>query len=330
MKAGEEVLAMRENMPSRLLRLLSLLQTRREWSGADLADRLGVTVRTVRRDIDRLRALDYPVHSSPGTAGGYRLTAGATLPPLLLDDDEVVAVALGLVAAAAAGTTGVTDSAVRALAKLERGLPTRLRSRLAAIGRTSVAWSPAPADVPGVDPTVLAVLASCCHDQEIVTFDYVGRDGHTSTRRVEPHHLVTVRGHWYLVAHDLDRHDWRSFRVDRLTEPTSTRRRFTARTLPAPDPATHVARSFAAARYRHRATLTVSLPADEVRRRLFTTVPGQINPVDATTCTVHLTAESPELVAVYAAMITALDADVTITDTTDDVARRLRTARDRW
>ncbi|MGW9306928.1 helix-turn-helix transcriptional regulator [Saccharomonospora azurea] len=318
---------MRQDMPTRLLRLLSLLQTRREWSGAELAERLGVTARTVRRDIDRLRALDYPVDSAPGTAGGYRLTSGASLPPLLLDDDEVVAVALGLVTAGGAGVSGIADSAVRALAKLERGLPARLRPRLAAVGGTSVAV-PA-AEVPAVDPVVLGVLAACCRDQEIVTFDYRGRAAADSARRVEPHHLVTVRGHWYLVAHDLDREDWRSFRVDRLTDPRSTRRRFTPRPLPAPDPAAYLARSFASAEYRHRARLAVSLPADELRRRLFTNVPGEIESVDPGRCTVRLSAESAELVALYASMITALDAEVTVLESSPDVKRRLRAARRR-
>jgi predicted DNA-binding transcriptional regulator YafY len=314
-----------ETMPSRLLRLLSLLQTRREWSGAELAARLGVTTRTVRRDIERLRALDYPVASAPGTAGGYRLTSGRNLPPLLLDDDEVVAVALGLVAAAGTGVTGVADSAVRALTKLERGLPGRLRPRLAALGTASVVVT--STEAPGVDPAVLAVLAACCHDREIVSFDYRGRDGTAGARRVEPHHLVTVRGHWYLVAYDLDRHDWRSFRVDRLTRPVSTRHRFTPRTLPAPDPATYLTRSFAAAEYRHGARLVVALSADELRRRLFTTVPGEISPTGPETCAVRLSAESAELVTQYTVLLMALDAEVTLVGASPEVERRLRGLR---
>ncbi len=318
---------MSESMPSRLLRLLSLLQARREWSGAELAARLGVTDRTVRRDIDRLRALDYPVQSAPGTAGGYRLTSGRNLPPLLLDDDEVVAVALGLVTAAGAGVTGVAESAVRALTKLERGLPSRLRPRLAALGGSAVAV--APGEAPGVDPAVLAVLASCCRDREIVSFDYRGRAGVDSARRVEPHHLVTMRGHWYLVAYDLERRDWRSFRADRLTRPAPTRHRFVPRKLPASDPATYLTRSFAVAEYRHSARLEVSLPAEEVRRRVFSNVPGEIESTGADTCTVRLSAESAELVAQYVTVIMTLDAGVTLVAASPGVERRLRAVRER-
>ncbi|EID56519.1 helix-turn-helix transcriptional regulator [Saccharomonospora xinjiangensis] len=315
----------RQHTPSRLLRLLSLLQTRREWSGAELAAKLGVTDRTVRRDIDRLRALDYPVASAPGTAGGYRLTSGRDLPPLQLDDDEVVAVALGLVTVASTSVTGIADNAMTALATLERGLPNRLRPRLAALGRSALAVP--LREAPGVDPAVLAVLASCCRDREIVTFDYHARDGSRSARRVEPHHLITVRGHWYLLAYDLRRHGWRSFRADRLGCLTPVRHRFVPRALPAPDPATYLRRSFAAAEYAHNARLAVALPADDVRQRVFTTVPGEIEPAGPNACTVRLSAESVDLVAQYVVVIMALDTEVTLVDVSPEVARRLRAVR---
>ncbi|MDA8371464.1 MAG: YafY family protein [Nocardiopsaceae bacterium] len=312
-------------MPGRLLRLLSLLQSRREWSGAELAERLGVTDRTVRRDIDRLRALDYPVEGTTGTAGGYRLASGRNLPPLLLDDEEAVAVAIGLVTAA--GTAGTEESAVRALVKLERMLPSRLRPRLAAIGGTAAAVP--HRGVPRVDPAALAMLASCCRDREVLSFDYRDRAGGVSARRVEPHNLVAVRGWWYLLAYDPDRADWRVFRVDRITRPVPTRRRFTPRKLPAPDAAQYLVRSFARASYRYTARMTVELPAPDVRARLFAAVPGEIEARGPTTCAVRLSADSAELVIQYVAAIAALGAEFTleapgeITERVSDLGHRL-------
>ncbi|MEU6642208.1 YafY family protein [Saccharomonospora sp. NPDC046836] len=293
-------------MPGRLLRLLSLLQSRREWSGTDLAERLGVTVRTVRRDIDRLRALDYPVESTTGTAGGYRLTSGRNLPPLLLDDDEAVAVAVGLVTAAGGSVAGIEESSMRALAKLERVLPARLRPRLGALG--GVAAAVPHRDVPRVDPGVLAVLAAACRDAELLSFHYRGRNADGGERRVEPHNLVTVRGHWYLLAFDPGRDGWRTFRVDRMAELLPTRRPFTRRELPVPDPAGYVSSSFANASYRYTARLTVDLPAADLRARLFAHVPGEIADAGPARCTVRLSADSAELIVQYVAAIAALEA----------------------
>jgi predicted DNA-binding transcriptional regulator YafY len=308
------------DLPGRLLRLLALLQSRRSWSGAELAARLGVTDRTLRRDIERLRALDYPVASGTGTAGGYRLTSGRNLPPLQLDDDEALAVAIAL-ATAATGAAGTEDAALRALTKLQQVLPARLRPRLTALAGTTAAV--APRDAQGVDPEELAVLAACCRDAEIVTFDYRDRTGRSTPRRVEPHHLVAHAGRWYLVAFDPARADWRTFRVDRTADARSTRRPFVPRALPAPDPATYLVRSFAAATYRYAARLTVALPEDAVRAGVPATIPGDVDACGPDTCTVRLTAESVELVVQFVAAVAALGAPVVLEEASEEVVRRM-------
>ncbi|GLZ03335.1 DNA-binding transcriptional regulator [Actinomadura sp. NBRC 104412] len=311
----------RKDMPGRLLRLLSLLQSRRDWRGAELAERLGVTVRTVRRDIDRLRALDYPVESTTGTTGGYRLTSGRDLPPLLLDDEEAIAVAAGLVTAAGGSVSGIEDSSRRALAKLERVLPARLRPRLAALGdlTASVPYRGAPR----IDPAVLAVLASAGRDQRLLSFDYHDRAGATSPRRVEPHHLVSLQGHWYLVAYDPDRAGWRTFRVDRIERPVPSGRGFAPRDLPAPDPATFLRRSFAEASYRYTARMTVGLTADDLRGRLFAHLPGDVQDIGPDECAVRISADSAELVTQYIAAIAALDVPCAL-DAPAEITERLR------
>jgi predicted DNA-binding transcriptional regulator YafY len=306
-------------MPGRLLRLLSLLQSRREWSGAELAARLGVTDRTVRRDVERLRELDYPVLAVTGTAGGYRLGAGTTLPPLVLDDEEAVAVALGLVAAAGGGVVGVAESSVRALAKLEQVLPARLRPRLVALADAAEVV-PAPG-VPRVDASVLGLLASCCRSAELVSFAYQGRAGEASVRRVEPHSLVTAQGRWYLVAFDPDRDGWRNFRVDRLVDVARTYRRFEPRELPDADAATFLARSFAAARYRFEATMTVELPAPEVREGVFWSLPGDVRELGPERCAVRLSGESLALVVRFVATIASLGAEFTLDGSPEVLAR---------
>ena len=199
--------------PGRLLRLLSLLQLRRDWPGPELAARLEVDVRTVRRDIDRLRALGYPVSSTSGAAGGYRLEPGTDLPPLLLDDDEAVAVAVCLRTAAGGTVAGIEEAALRALAKLDRLLPTRLRGRAGALSAATVAMT---GQRPVIDADDLAAIAAACRDHEVLRFDYRTNDGATSRRTVEPLRLVHTGRLWYLVAWDRDRGDWRTFRVDRI------------------------------------------------------------------------------------------------------------------
>ena len=200
---------------ARLLKLLSLLQTRRDWTGDELARRLEVSGRTIRRDIERLRELGYPVDALTGPAGGYRLHAGTAMPPLLLDDDEAVAIAVGLRTAARASVTGIEETSVRALVKLEQVLPSHLRRRVNALQTATVTL--AASGGPTVDPEALTAIAGACRDRERLRFAYRGRDATESSRIVEPHTLVNLGRRWYLVAWDCDRDDWRTFRVDRLT-----------------------------------------------------------------------------------------------------------------
>jgi predicted DNA-binding transcriptional regulator YafY len=293
---------------ARLLRLLSLLQAKRDWSGAALAERLEVSERTVRRDVDRLRDLGYPVHASRGTDGGYRLGAGAAMPPLLLDDEEAVAVAVGLRTAAGGTVAGIEETSVRALAKLEQVLPTRLRHRVNALQSYTV---PVPPDRPGptVDPAVLTLLAAACRDAERVRFDYRGHDGSATIRSVEPHRLVSWGRRWYLVAWDVDRQDWRTFRVDRITPRTPTGPRFAAREGPPGGAAAHVARGVSAAAWRHWARVLVHAPAEVVSERINPAV-GVVEAVDADTCVLSTGADSLTTLAVHLGM---LDVDFEVT-----------------
>jgi predicted DNA-binding transcriptional regulator YafY len=216
--------------PARLLTLLSLLQTPREWPGSELAQRLRVSSRTIRRDIDRLRELGYPVEATTGAEGGYRLVAGAAMPPLLLDDEEAVAIAVGLRAGAGHAIEGVEEASVRALAKLEQVLPSRLRHRVGALQSATVAVT--RGDGASVDPRTLTTMAGAVAGPERLRFAYRARDGVDSRRLVEPYRLVSTGSRWYLVAYDLEREDWRTFRVDRVSEPFATGARFTPRELP--------------------------------------------------------------------------------------------------
>ncbi|MFZ4136484.1 MULTISPECIES: helix-turn-helix transcriptional regulator [Streptomyces] len=251
---------------ARLLRLLSLLQAHRSWTGPQLADRLGVTSRTVRRDVDRLRELGYPVNAAPGTTGGYQLGAGAELPPLLLDDDEAVAVAVGLRTAAGGGVEGMGESSVRALAKLEQVLPSRLRRRVGALHAYTVPLLRAPGA--GVEPGVLTELAAVCRDAERLRFEYRDHAGDESRRRVEPHRLVCTERRWYLVAWDLDRADWRTFRADRITPRPPHGPRFTPREGPAGDLAAYVSAGLSTRVYPDRAVLRLLVPLEEAARRI--------------------------------------------------------------
>ncbi|MET9829985.1 YafY family protein [Streptomyces sp. NPDC006385] len=252
---------------ARLLRLLSLLQAHREWSGAALAERLGVTPRTVRRDVDRLRELGYPVNASPGTGGGYQLGAGAELPPLLLDDDEAVAVAVGLRTAAGHGIEGIGETSVRALAKLEQVLPNRLRRRVGALNAFTVPMlrDPQPS---AVDPAVLTELANLCRDAERLRLEYRDHEGAPTRRTVEPHRLVCSERRWYLVAWDLDRADWRTFRVDRITPRPPHGPRFTPRTPPAEDLAAYVSRGVSTRAYASQAVVRLLVPLHEAAERI--------------------------------------------------------------
>ena len=249
----------------RLLKLLSLLQTRRDWPGTELASRLAVSPRTIRRDIERLRELGYPVDASTGPAGGYRLHAGTAMPPLLLDDDEAVAIAVGLRTAAGASVTGIEETAIRALVKLEQVLPSHLRRRVNALQSVT---STLPASGPTVDPVALTTIAGCCRDRERLRFAYVARDSTESTRVVEPHSLVNLGRRWYLVAWDCDRDDWRTFRVDRLERAAPAGARFDARALPGDgDPAAYVAANLRQSPSRYNARITLHAAAAPLAER---------------------------------------------------------------
>jgi predicted DNA-binding transcriptional regulator YafY len=283
---------------ARLLRLLALLQARPDWSGPELAERLEVSTRTVRNDVERLRELGYPVHATPGVGGGYRLGAGAALPPLLLDDDEAVAVAIGLRTAANGSVTGIQETSVRALAKLEQVLPSRLRHRVRAMQAATVEI---PARGPTVDPEVLTAVAAACRDHQRLRFDYRDHDGSVSVRTVEPHRLVHDRGRWYLVAWDSDRQDWRTFRADRVRPRIPTGPRFTPREVPGGDVATYLLRGVGSATWRFRARVTVHAPAALVAGRLPPAV--LVEAVDEHTCIVAVGSDTPQMLAVYLGML---------------------------
>ncbi len=225
---------------ARLLALLSLLQQRREWSGPELAGRLEVGPRTIRRDIDKLRDLGYPIEAAPGVAGGYRLGAGAQMPPLLLDDAEAVAVAVGLRSAASGSIAGIEETSVRALAKIQQILPDRLRSRVQALGDATSAFG---VEGPRIDADVLALIAAACRDEMRLRFSYTARDAADSRREVEPAAVVHSGWRWYLVAWDIDREDWRTFRIDRIAGRPATAARGCRREVPGGDPAAFVRRS---------------------------------------------------------------------------------------
>ncbi len=251
---------------ARLLQLLSLLQQRTHWSGPELAERLTVTPRTVRRDIDRLRTLGYPVDAAPGSLGGYRLAIGASLPPLLLTDDEATAIAIALGVSAAGGIDGVQDAAVAAMVKLDRVLPAHLRSRIAAVRSTTLSLGGADP----VDASALLVMAKAAADHERLRIAYVDREGRATERRVDPHRLVSTGRRWYLVAFDVDRADWRTLRVDRVSEVTATGHRFTV--VDPPDAAALVSRSSGVAPYRHVAEVVVHADVAAVSAKVPATV----------------------------------------------------------
>jgi predicted DNA-binding transcriptional regulator YafY len=304
---------------ARLLRLLSLFQARRDWTSAELATRLGVTTRTIRNDVTRLRDLGYPVDARPGVAGGYRLGASGALPPLLLDDEEAVAVAIGLRTAAASGSVvGIEEASVRALAKLQQVLPSRLRRRVSAFQSHALQ---VPSRGPQVDPDVLTVIAGACRDHERLRFDYRAHSGAASRRSVEPYRLVNDRRRWYLVAYDTDRDDWRTFRVDRIIPQAPSGPRFTPRALP-PDQeiVAQVARGAGEATWRYRARVIVHAPAAYVQGRM--PIPVTVETLGEDKCAFEPGSDHPEMLALYLGM---LDADFTIVDSPElvDALRKL-------
>jgi predicted DNA-binding transcriptional regulator YafY len=267
--------------PARLLNLLSLLQTSREWPGSELAERLGVSPRTIRRDIDRLRDLGYPVEATMGATGGYRLVSGTAMPPLLVDDEEAIAIAVGLRAAAGHPVSGIEEASVRALAKLEQVLPSRLRYRVRTLGAATVALA---GKGPAVDPEDLTVLAAAAASRERLRFRYRAGDGTESRRLVEPHRLVASGRRWYLLAYDNDRDAWRVFRVDRIRQPQPTGVRTAPRKLPARDAAAYVAGERSDwGTPTHRVVVTLHAPLAQVEGRLGD-APGHLTPLGERSC----------------------------------------------
>ncbi|MGW5738782.1 MULTISPECIES: helix-turn-helix transcriptional regulator [Streptomyces] len=287
--------------PARLLQLLSLLQTPREWPGGELSERLGVSRRTVRRDIDRLRDLGYPVQASQGAAGGYRLVAGKAMPPLVLDDEEAVAIAVGLRAGAGHAVEGVEEASVRALAKLEQVLPSRLRHRVQTL---QVATIPLTAgDGASIAPETLTVMASAAAGQERLRFAYRSGDGTETRRLTEPHRLVSTGRRWYLVAYDIDRDDWRTFRVDRVSSPFATGARFVPRELPTGDAAEFIRQSMWRGQQRaYEIDVTFEASAEAVAAA-FPSALGVPEPLGATTCRLRAeVSDAVEWLAVRLAM----------------------------
>lgn len=279
---------------ARLLRLLSLFQARRYWSGTDLADRLEVTSRTLRRDVDKLRTLGYPIHSTSGVEGGYQLSAGSAMPPLLLDDDEAVAVALGLRSAAAGNIRGIEEASVRALTKIEQLLPPRLGRRVAAMQAMIVT----PQRVESaVDFRTISTIAAACRDNETLRFRYTDHAGTPSVRAVEPYRLVTTGHRWYLVAWDAGRAAWRTFRVDRIQSRVTTGPRFPPRDPPAQDLSSYVFSGMWSA-WPCRARVKLFASAESAAERI-PSCAGLIEPVDSRSCVVETGASTYEVLAMH-------------------------------
>jgi predicted DNA-binding transcriptional regulator YafY len=266
-----------------MLRLLSLLQTHRYWPGGALAERLEVSERTVRRDVDRLRELGYQVDASRGVAGGYQLRSGTHMPPLLLDDDEAVAIAVGLRGAAGAAVAGIEETSVRALTKVVQVMPPRLRRQVDALRSYSVPSFGDRDRGPTLDASTLTSIAQACRDDERLRFGYVARGGEETQRHVEPYRLVSTGHRWYLVAWDVERHDWRTFRVDRITGLTTTGARFRPRALPGGDAAAFLRDRIAAIPHRYHIVVTVRTPAAAIEKVAAYTG-ATLEPIDDQSC----------------------------------------------
>ncbi|MBT2505506.1 YafY family transcriptional regulator [Streptomyces sp. ISL-98] len=312
---------MTTDTPARLLQLLSLLQTPREWPGSELAERLRVSRRTVRRDIDRLRELGYPVQATLGADGGYRLVAGKAMPPLVLDDEEAVAIAVGLRAGAGHAVEGIEEASVRALAKLEQVLPSRLRHQVSTLQAATIPLT--SGDGASIDPHTLTVMAGAATGQERLRFAYRAGDGSASKRLVEPHRLVSTGRRWYLVAYDLDRDAWRTFRVDRVSEPFATGARFTPRGLPTGNAADFIKQSLQRfqSEYRavaeYRVVAAFDAPAAFVAARLPRSL-GTPEPVDENSC--RLDVGSTDSVEWLALRLALVDCEFTVSQPQELVA----------
>jgi predicted DNA-binding transcriptional regulator YafY len=310
---------------ARLLRLLALLQNRRDWTGPQLAERLGVTTRTVRKDVDRLRQLGYQVGGTVGTAGGYRLGPGANIPPLLLEEDEAVAVALGLRGGAAGSVAGIEEASVRALAKMQQFLPARLRHRVAALEAFTV---PAPSTGPTVDADILTALSGACRDQQRIRITYRRHDDTQTSRDVEPYRLVNTDRRWYLVAWDTSRDAWRTFRADRIQLPTNyAGRRFIPRPFPDDDPAGYVLNAVHFAAWPYRVSVTAHADAETVHARLPQYV--LVEAIDENTCRVELSADAAQTLAVWLGML-GVDFDVENPEAHPDLIAQLRRTADSY
>lgn len=284
---------------ARLLRLLSLFQAQRYWPGGQLAERLEVTARTLRRDVDRLRSLGYPVNSTSGTAGGYQLGAGATLPPLLLDDDEAVAVVVGLRTAASGTVSGIEEASVRALAKLQRVLPERLRRRVTALDAFIL---PLASTGPRVHADTLSTIAGACRDLQKLRFGYHSREGAETDREVEPHRLVHTGRRWYLAAFDVGRNSWRTFRVDRIQPPLVAGLRFIARQAPDGDFAAYVSRSVAYGPDPHHAKVILHASVEQAAERV-PPAAGTLEALDEHRCMLHAQSSSLDALTVHLAWL---------------------------
>ncbi|MET8943177.1 WYL domain-containing protein [Streptomyces sp. NPDC004542] len=292
---------MTTDTPGRLLQLLSLLQTPREWPGGELAERLGVSRRTVRRDVDRLRELGYPVQATMGADGGYRLVAGKAMPPLVLDDEEAVAIAVGLRAGAGHAVAGVDEASVRALAKLEQVLPGRLRHRVSTLQAATTPLT--SGDGASIAPETLTVMASTVAGRERLRFAYRAGDGSDSRRLTEPYRLVSTGRRWYLVAYDLDRDDWRTFRVDRVSEPFATGARFAPRELPTGSAAEYLRQSIQRRQDSYAYEVEFTGSVDFVASRVPAWA-GRPEPLEAGGCVLRGTSGGPmEWLAVRLAMV---------------------------
>jgi predicted DNA-binding transcriptional regulator YafY len=286
--------------PARLLKLLSLLQTPREWPGSELARRLEVTPRTIRRDIDRLRELGYPVEATMGATGGYRLGAGSAMPPLLLDDEEAVAIAVGLRAATGQAVTGIEEASVRALTKLEQVLPSRLRRRVRTLGAATDPLTLPPAlstsaPPPGVDAEILTTFAAAIANRERIRFRYSSHDGSEAPRHVDPHRLVPSGRRWYLLAFDNDRADWRTFRVDRISRPQPTGARIRPHEIPGGDAAMFVQRRLFSGAPTYSAVATLRTGVDEAARRF---ARADLEPLDDRSCRLRSHTDTLEWIAI--------------------------------
>ena len=314
-----------ESTTERVLRLLMLLQARAVWTGPELAERLGVTTRSVRRDVERLRALGYPVNATQGVGGGYQLGAGRALPPLLLDDQEAVAVAVSLRLAAGGTVAGASEAALRTLAKLDQVMPPRLRGEVRAI---QDATELLPGAAVEIDGEVLQRLARGCRDAVRVRFAYDAPGAERTSRTVEPERLVATGRRWYLLAWDVDRDDWRVFRLDRMADVTATTWRFRPRNHP--DPAGHVQRAVSTAPYNVRARVRVHAPAERVRA-VVPAAAGTVTPLGDDSCLLETGADRAEVLAVHLGWIGAtfevLEPPALVTAVAELADRLTRSAR---